>query len=191
MTFPLRNTRQHSFRKLDLVRLRELRKKVKCSEHFHRHHRNLLGIVKTDVDEGLLHTWVQFYDPMHNWFGFPDYQLLPTLEEYSHWISLPVLDKVPFSGLEKTPKHSTNAVALHLTTAEVKAHLTTIGKLLGFPTDFLYRIATFFDEMSSVDAFNAILALLFYDLVLFPNLDNFVDINASTSSYQKISSLLC
>ncbi|KEH34649.1 transmembrane protein, putative [Medicago truncatula] len=104
--------------------------------------------------------------------------ILPTLEEYSCWINLPVLDKVPFSGLEETPKHSTIAATLHLETDEVKTHLITRGKFLGFSTDFLYERTTFFDKMGVAYAFNSILALLVYGLVLFPSLDNFVDIKA-------------
>ena len=166
----MRYLRQYSFRKPELSSLRKLGRKVICSDHFYKHHGNLLGVVRTDVDEGLLCTLVQFYDPIYHCFTLPDYQLVPTLEEYSHWIDLPVLDKVPFSGLEKTPKYSTIATALHLETAEVQANLTTKGKLLGLPTDFLYEKATLFDEMRSADAFDSILALLIYGLVLFPEL---------------------
>jgi len=151
---------------------------VACSERFHRNYGNLLGIVKTDVDEGLLQTFVQFYDPAYHCFGFPDYQLVPTLEEYSHWTDLLILNRVPFNGLEKTAKHSAIATALHLTTAEVKANLQPKGKLLCFSTNFLYQKAAFFNETSNHDAFDAILALIIYGLVLFPNLNNFVDINA-------------
>jgi len=178
MVFPTRNSKQYSFRKLDLVRLRELGNKVRCSERFYRDYGNLLGIVKTKVDVGLLETFVQFYDTEYHCFGFPDYQLVPTLEEYSYWIDRPVLDKVPFSGLERSPKFSTIAKALHITTAEVEKHATTRGNLLGLPADFLYKKAVFFDEVSSADAFDAVLALLIYGLVLFPNVDNFIDVNA-------------
>ena len=177
MTLPTRYTRQYNFIKPDLLSLRKLGRKVACSERFHRNHGNLVGIVKTDVDEGLLQTFVQFYDPAYHCFGFPDYQLVPTLE-YSHWTDLLVLDKVPFSGLEKTPRHSAIATALHLTTVEVKANLQTKVKLLCFSTDFLYQKAAFFDETSNVDAFDDILTVLIYGLVFFPNLNNFDDINA-------------
>jgi len=99
MALPTRYTRQYNFIKLDLLSLRKLGRKVVCSERFHRNYGN--------------------YDPAYHCFGFPDYQLIPTLEEYSHWTDLLILDKVPFSGLEKTPKYSAIATALHLTTAEV------------------------------------------------------------------------
>ncbi|XP_039687231.1 uncharacterized protein [Medicago truncatula] len=174
----MRNLRQYSFRRPDLLSLRKLGKKVVCMDDFYKQHGNLMGVVKTDIDEGLLNAFVQFYDPGYHCFTFQDYQILPTLEEYSCWINLPVLDKVPFSGLEEIPKHSTIAAALHLETDEVKAHLITKGKLLGFSTDFLYERTTFFDKMGVAYAFNSILALLIYGLVLFPSLDNFVDIKA-------------
>ncbi|KEH33018.1 transmembrane protein, putative [Medicago truncatula] len=174
----MRSLRQYSFRKPDLLSLRKLGKKVLCTDDFFEQHGNLLGVVKTDIDEGLLNAFVQFYDPGYHCFTFQDYQILPTLEEYSCWINLPVLDKVPFSGLEETPKHSTIAATLHLETDEVKTHLITRGKFLGFSTDFLYERTTFFDKMGVAYAFNSILALLVYGLVLFPSLDNFVDIKA-------------
>ncbi|KEH22416.1 transmembrane protein, putative [Medicago truncatula] len=174
----MRSLRQYSFRKPDLLSLRKLGKKVVCMDDFYKQHGNLMGVVKTDIDEGILNAFVQFYDPGYHCFTFQDYQILPTLEEYSCWINLPVLDKVPFSGLEETPKHSTIATALHLETDEVKAHLITRGKFLGFSTDFLYERTTFFDKMGVAYAFNSILALLIYGLVLFPSLDNFVDIKA-------------
>ena len=54
--------------------------------------------------EGLLSVLVQFYDPFYRCFAFPDYHLVPTLEEYAHLLGLPISDKVPFSGLEDIPK---------------------------------------------------------------------------------------
>ena len=92
---------------------------------------------------------------------------------------------------KKAPKHSAIATALHLTTAEAKAHLQPKGKLLCFSTDFLYQKAAFFDETSNHDAFDAILALLIYGLVFFPNLNNFVDINVIHIFLSKTLSLPC
>ena len=52
------------------------------------------------------------------------------------------------------------------------------GGLFGFPSDFLIKEATAFTQAGSVDAFEAIFVLLIYGLALFPNIDNFVDVNA-------------
>ena len=45
----------------------------------------------------------QFFDPIHHCFTFLDYQLVPTLEEFSQLLGVPVLDQTPFTGLEETP----------------------------------------------------------------------------------------
>jgi hypothetical protein len=113
----------------------------------------------------------------HHCFTFPDYQLVPILEEYSYWINLPVLNQTPFSGLEPTPRPSTNAASLHLETSELKTNIITKGGLLGLSINFLYQKVSTFAEVASLDAFDSILALLIYGLVFFPNIDKFVDIN--------------
>jgi hypothetical protein len=89
------------------------------------------------LKKGVIKTLVQFYDPLYHCFTFPDYQLVPTLEEYSYWVDLSVSDEVPFGGLEETPKPSTVVASLHLETSDVEANLTTKGGFQGLPTKFL------------------------------------------------------
>ena len=121
---------------------------------------------------------VQFYDPLYHCFLFPNYLLVPTLEEYSDLVSLPVSEEVPFHGLEPVPKPTPIAATLHLETSELKTNLTTKGGLQCLPTNFLFQKASLFAELANNEAFHSILALLIYGLLLFPNTDNFVDINA-------------
>ncbi|XP_050889609.1 uncharacterized protein LOC127094887 [Lathyrus oleraceus] len=127
--------------------------------------------------EGVLVTLVQFYDPLYQCFTFPDYQIVPTLDEFSHLIGLHIPDKVPFSDLEEITKHQDIAEAIHLRMSKIKANLTTKGGILGLPAKFLIDEARYFSSMKSMDAFEAILDLLIYGLLLFPNVDDFVDIN--------------
>ncbi|KAL5170958.1 hypothetical protein HKD37_11G032543 [Glycine soja] len=178
MDIPLRSTRKYLFKKTDLLRLRELASLVSDPVDFQAHHGKLLRILRVDVEEGCLETLVQFYDPLYHCFTFPDYQLIPTLEEYSYLVGLPVPDKIPFHGFEPTPKPSDIAAALHLKTSIIQANLTSKGGLQGLPTHFLYQQASIFAEAASILAFHSILALLIYGLLLFPNIDNFIDINA-------------
>jgi len=89
-----------------------------------------------------------------------------------------VLDKVPFHGLEPGPKIPDIAIALQIEKSDIKKHLTTKGGLQCLPFNFLHQKATDFAERSDANAFETILAVLIYGIVLFPNLDNFVDINA-------------
>ncbi|KAI5395060.1 hypothetical protein KIW84_061607 [Lathyrus oleraceus] len=70
--------------------------------------------------------------------------------------------------------------------------MTTKGGIQGLPSDFLITQATLFGKAMSEDAFEAIFVLLIYGLVLFPNIDNFVDVNAIRifSSLNPIPTLL-
>ena len=64
----------------------------------------------------------QFFDPVHHCFTFPDYQLVPTLEEFSLLLGVPVLNQIPFTGLEGIPKSEVIAEALHVNRDDVIAN---------------------------------------------------------------------
>ncbi|KAI5445261.1 hypothetical protein KIW84_013483 [Lathyrus oleraceus] len=144
---------------------------------FKARHGKLLAILSTKVDEGLMSVLVQFYDPLYRCFTFPDFQLLPTLEEYAYHVGIPILDRLSFSGLEKIQSSQEIADMLHGEVSNIVANMTTKGGIQGLPSDFLFAKATLFGKAMSKEAFEAIFVLLFYGLVLFPNIDNFVDVN--------------
>ena len=62
---------------------------------------------------------------------------MPTLEEYSYLLELPITDHVPFTGLEGEPKPHEIAALIHLGKSEVEAHMTTKGGIRGLPAQFL------------------------------------------------------
>jgi len=171
----IRKTRQFRFRDPDTSELRKLASKVASPEDFRARHGRLLNLFKIKMIPGILDTLVQFYDPVCHCFTFLDFQLVPTLEEYSYWIGIPVSDKEPFNGLEPKLKPATIAAALHLDTSAIKANLTPKR---GLTTDFLYQQAHIHEEMGSYEAFYSLLALLIYGLILFPDVGGIVDENA-------------
>jgi len=142
----IRRTHRYEFKKPDLESLRKLAEMLKDPGHFRKRYGYLLNILKTNVDEGLLNTLVQFYDPLYHCFTFPDYQLVPTLEEYPHWVGLPILNQVPFHDPEAIPKIPVIAKALQLETSDIKNNLTTKAGLQCLPFNFLYQKATNFAE---------------------------------------------
>ena len=178
MDYGQRNTKKYSFRYVNLKEMRKLSSFVLDPLDFKQRYGKLLSILYADVVEGLLSVLVQFYDPLYRCFTFPDFQLVPTLEEYSPHLGIPVSNRVPFSGLEKIPRSSIIAEALHLKKSKIKAHWVKKRGLFGLPSDFLIKEATAFAQVGSVDAFEAIFVLLIYGLALFPNIDGFVDVNA-------------
>ncbi|XP_050902226.1 uncharacterized protein LOC127112144 [Lathyrus oleraceus] len=172
-----RNAKKYTFKCPDLTELKKLGSMLVSLEDFRAQYGRLMGILKTKVEDGVLNTLVQFYDPLYHCFTFTHYRLMPTLEEYSYWFGLPVSDKLPFSGSEKTPTSATIAEALHLETSVVKANFTKKGGILSLTSRFLSEKAFIFAEADSRDAFEAIFALLIYGIVLFPNIYDFVDVN--------------
>lgn len=178
MDFGRRKTQKYIFKSPKLEDLGEVGPLVVNPKDFKRKYGRLLPLLKINMVDGILSTLVQFYDPLYWCFTFPDYQFMPTLEEFSHLIGLPIPDQVPFSGLEDIPKHQDIAEATHLRVSEIKANLTIKGGILGFPSKFWINEACYFASMKSMDAFEAILAFLIYGLFLFPNVGDFVDISA-------------
>ncbi|KAI5410039.1 hypothetical protein KIW84_055496 [Lathyrus oleraceus] len=141
-----RNTKMYSFRQPDLRELRRLTSYVLEPLEFKARHGKLLAILSTKVDEGLMSVLVQFYDPLYRCFTFPDFYLLPTLEEYAYHVGIPILDRLSFSGLEKILSSQEIADMLHVEVSDIVPNMTTKGGIQG--------------------------------LVLFPNIENFVDVNA-------------
>ncbi|KAI5389651.1 hypothetical protein KIW84_075082 [Lathyrus oleraceus] len=173
-----RNTKKYSFRQPDLKELRNLTSYVLDPLEFKARHGKLLPILATQVDEGLMSVLVQFYDPLYRCFTFSDFQLFPTLEEYAYLVGIPILDQLPFNGLERVPSSQEIADLLHIDVFDIGALMTTKGGIQGLSSDFLIAQATLFGKAMSEDAFEAISVLLIYGLVLFPNIDSFVDVNA-------------
>ncbi|KAI5410510.1 hypothetical protein KIW84_055860 [Lathyrus oleraceus] len=173
-----RNTKKYNFRCPDLRELRKLAYFVLNPLDFKQRHEKLLSILYADVVEGLLSVVGQFYDPLYRCFSFPNYHLVPMLEEYTHLLGITVSNKVSFSGLKEIPIFHLIDEALHLKKSEIEAHWVKKGGLFGLPSDFLIKEATAFAQAGSVDAFEAIFVLLIYGLTLFPNIDAFVDVNA-------------
>jgi len=169
-----RSIKRYGFKKQDLEGLRKLGTIITDLVGFQSRHGKLLNVLNTKFDEGVLKTLVQFYDPRYHCFTFPNYQLVPTFEEYAYLVDLPVLDRVPFRGFEEVPKASAIATTLHLKTSDIASNLTTKVKIQGLTSKFLIVKA---NTCKNTLVFESILALI-YGLVLFPNIDGFVDANA-------------
>jgi hypothetical protein len=169
-------TKSYKFMEVDLASLRDLALKIEDPIGFRHRYGDLLTLLQTNVDEKLVHTLVQFYDQEYRCFTFPDFQLVPTLEAYSSLTSLPIAEETPFTGLEHPPIPLVIARDLYLKTSDVSKNLVTKAHIRGFTLKYLLEKANL--KTTCQDTLEAILALLIYGLILFPNLDNFVDMNS-------------
>ncbi|XP_050908725.1 uncharacterized protein LOC127122428 [Lathyrus oleraceus] len=173
-----RNTRKYSFRYPDLMKLRKLASFVDDPKDFRDRFGRILYVLSTDVEDGLLCTLAHFYDPVYRCFTFPNYQLFPTMEEYAYILGMPVSDRVPFSGMEVIIESRVIPEAIHLRKFDIDANITIKGGIRGLNLKFLSEKAFYLANACSMVAFETILTLLIYGLVLFPNIDNFVDVSA-------------
>ena len=86
------------------AQLKELASRVSETSMFIKRHGQLLSLVTSKFDEQMMSVLFQFFDPVHHCFTFPDYQLVPNLEEFSHLLGISILEKVPFTGMEEVPR---------------------------------------------------------------------------------------
>ena len=126
----------------------------------------------------MVHVLFQFFNPKHHCFTFPDYQLVHTMEEFSQLLGIPILGKIPFTGIEKDPIPKEIALALHLQRSDIVANWENKSGVKGFLAKFLFAKAQLFWDALDLQVFEEILALLIYGMVLFPNPDQLINVNA-------------
>ena len=102
--------------------LKELASRVPEHSPFTKRHGQLLNLVTSSHDEDMMKVLFQLFDPLHHCFTFLDYQLVPTMEEFSQILGVPILDQIPFIGIEKYPRPEEIARDLHLQRFNVVAN---------------------------------------------------------------------
>ncbi|XP_058785072.1 uncharacterized protein LOC131659983 [Vicia villosa] len=152
--------------------------KGKVLQDFNHDYVNLLSILHTSFDPMALITLFHFYDPQLRSFTFQDYQLVPTLEEYSYNLNIRITDNVPFFRVSKVVRFENIAEALHVGIKEVKYNWKSTGATPGFNLCFLINKAEESAKKEHWDEFSRLLAVMIYDIVLFPSTENFVSLLA-------------
>ena len=69
---------------------------------------------------------------------------MPTLEEFSQLLRIPILNQIPFNGTERDPKPEEIAQDLHLHSSDVTTHWETGSGVEGFLAKFLIDQAQLF-----------------------------------------------
>ncbi|XP_050915600.1 uncharacterized protein LOC127130674 [Lathyrus oleraceus] len=175
-----RNIYSFKFKDPDLKNLRNLVSQMHpvYRINFGKNYGNLLSILNQQVDHTTLITLAQFYDLPLRFFTFQDFQLAPTLEEFERLVRIPMKDKSLFEGTDESLPLEVIASALHMDEKEAKDNLETKGNTKGFSLSFLLERAHTLLKAESWDACYSAIALAIYGIVLFPNMDGFVDMTA-------------
>src|ERR1043165_4759632 len=117
--------------------LKEFVSKIPDHSQFIKRHGYLLNLVTSGFAEDMMSVVFQFFDPKHHCFTFPDYQLVPTMEDFSKQLGIPILDHIPFTGSEKVLRFEDIVTILHLKRSDIKANWETRSGVKGFLVKFL------------------------------------------------------
>lgn len=146
-----------------------------CRVYFKQAYGNLLGVLSTKEDSGLMFTFAQFYDPTLHCVTFQDFLLAPTLEEFTHLLQLPVKDQASYMIEDNFPDSADIAQAFSMKKDLIESTLRIKGNIQVLPSKFLFENAIVFANNGSWDTFFSSFTLLIYGLVLFPNVEGFID----------------
>lgn len=177
MNHERRITFQFKYKKVDLVSLQKLSVEViplKLTD-FVKDYERILSILNEKMHMMADVTITRFYDPPLCCFTFSDFQLALTLEEFERIVGHNLRDHNPFPRFyEGIPPNSITS-AMGLDISKVIANWDVKGIFNGFSRKFLEGQAMKMEKAENYKAFYVILALLVYKIILFPNIDHFVD----------------
>ena len=75
------------------------------------------------------------------------------MEEFSQLLGVPILNYLPFNGIERDPKSEEIAQALSLQRSDVVENWETRRGVQGFPVKFLFEKAHYFWDNLDLQAF--------------------------------------
>ncbi|XP_050915984.1 uncharacterized protein LOC127131090 [Lathyrus oleraceus] len=172
-----RGTYLFNFKKWDVDSLEKLSSKLNLSTRYdlRKYPERILSILTEKVDQLAIVTLAHFYDPHLCCFTFTYFQLEPTFEEFERIVgrSLKKLNHFPKFNEEFTPKKI--ALALSVYVQVVLSNWDIKGTFKGFSRRFLEDLAMEFEKTDNWKAFNVVMALLIHGVMLYPNIDNFMD----------------
>ena len=161
----------------NLSGLREIVQQMKTIQKnaFKKRHGNLLRLLNVEVQASAVTALAQYYDPPLRCFTFQDFQLAPTIEEFEQILGLSVGDKVPYRHSEQHASISTLAGILKVHPVELEGKMASKGNSKGIPQGYLEGHLRRLAEKEVGETFMDALTLTLYGVILFPNMENFVD----------------
>ncbi|RDY07397.1 hypothetical protein CR513_08491, partial [Mucuna pruriens] len=143
--------------------------KGQCCRAFEKMHGNLLQILEIDTQSKALKVLIQYYDPPTRCFTFRDFQLAPTLEEYERLLGLPLVESAQYFHQDQPPSWAVIAGLLKVSKAEMTRSKRNQNGLERLPRAYLEE-----EWPAVMDA----LGLLVYEILLFPRMEDHVDLVA-------------
>ncbi|XP_050876158.1 uncharacterized protein LOC127079833 [Lathyrus oleraceus] len=162
---------------MDLASLQKLSAKVTPIKlnSFVQDYGRIMDILNEKMDLMTVVTIAQFYDPPLRCFTFSGFQLAPTLEEFERIVGRNLKDYNPFPKFDEGIPPKRIALALGLKVSEFVDNWDVKEAFNGFSRKFLDDQAKKMEKEGNWKYSYVVLAVLVYGIVLFPNIDHFVD----------------
>ncbi|MCH95998.1 hypothetical protein A2U01_0016981 [Trifolium medium] len=138
----------------------------------------ILSLMEVNVQVEAITALSQFYDPPYRCFTFQDFQMAPTLEEYEQILGFPLENSKPYHYIGHYPSLSTVASILKVNKGQLSAVMKNPNCADGIPLAYLKERLNLFHKEQDWTAFTDVLALTIFGIVLFPNMDEYVDFAA-------------
>ncbi|XP_050877741.1 uncharacterized protein LOC127081535 [Lathyrus oleraceus] len=177
MTTPRRNTFSLKYKEPKLDSLHGLISNLTLNkrDNFGKDYGKILNLLIKKVYYGIINSLSQYYDPPLRCFTFVDFQLAPTFEEVERIAGLKLEDFNPFPKLEEEVGPKKLALSLSIDVPTVLANWIEKGGFKGFAMRFLEELALKFKKEGNWEEFYVVLALLIHGIMLFLNIEKFVD----------------
>ncbi|XP_050877524.1 uncharacterized protein LOC127081295 [Lathyrus oleraceus] len=133
------------------------------------------SLLTKKVDYGIISSLAQYYDAPLRYFTFADFKLALNLEEVERIVGLKLKDFNPIRKLEEEVGPKKIALALSINVLIVLANWVEKGGFKGFSMRFLEELAPKFKKEGDWNTFYVMLALLIHVIILFPDIEKFVD----------------
>ncbi|RDY00040.1 hypothetical protein CR513_16831, partial [Mucuna pruriens] len=130
-------------------------------------HGNLLRLLEVNTQPAALEALAKYYDSPMRCFTFRDFQMAPTLEEYERLLGLPLTESLLYFHQGQPPSWATIAGLLRVSETEMAERRRNRNDIEGIPR-----------EEQDWDAMIDILGLLLYGVVLFPCIEDYIDLAA-------------
>lgn len=176
----MKKTLQLKVKKPEVESLKTLSRMLKKTQrlNFARRYGKIIDLLDVNVQLESITAVTQFYDPPLRCFTFRDFQLAPTLEEFEQILGHSLKEDKPYRYLGHYPSLQTIAGVLKVHTKDLEAKAQTRNQTRGFPMKYLEEQMHRLARVEDWDAFMDVLALTIYGIILFPNIDEFVDLGA-------------
>ncbi|RDY14323.1 hypothetical protein CR513_00601, partial [Mucuna pruriens] len=145
---------------------------------FEKLHNNLLRLLEVETQPAALEALFQYYDSPVRCFTFKDFQMAPTLEEYEGLLGLLLTESPHYFHQAQPPSWTTIAKLLRVSEAEMSKRRRNRNGLEGVPRVYIEKRFLQFQEEQDWAAVIDILGLLLYGVVLFPYVQDYVNLPA-------------